>query len=168
MTLPEIGPLLTPYECQQEDYLDSLYAAFLSDLVHGNLFWKDSATPLSLRRNPMVSERHAIFWHIISGGGSEESARVIDGERCRRLHWIAPMIRMFNLTHPALGAGTIRWWRSPRPGSPRFLLSTSDYSYVVVIEERPEYALLVTAYCVEQEHRRRKLQKEHDAHWERR
>lgn len=37
MTLPEIGPRPTPEECENEDYLDSLYTVFLSDLVHGSI-----------------------------------------------------------------------------------------------------------------------------------
>lgn len=97
----------------------------------------------------------------------DDRDRTIDPERCRRIHWIRPILDSFNLGFP-LELVFPRWWKSgqPRFRGRRYLLATEDYSYVVVIDERPGYALLVTAYYIEHIRRRRKMREECDGFWE--
>lgn len=60
----------------------------------------------------------------------------------------------------------IRWWMdNKRTSSPRYGLTRPEFDYIIVIEQRPDYALLVTAYYAEHEHLRRKFKKEHDEFW---
>jgi len=63
----------------------------------------------------------------------------------------------------ALESNSGVWWRKERKGAGRMLIALLDFSYVVVLADRGEYILLWTAYCVEQEHRRRKLRIEYKA-----
>ncbi|MDU5969667.1 MAG: hypothetical protein E6Z04_12000, partial [Cutibacterium avidum] len=74
------------------------------------------------------------------------------------------LIEIFNTEFP--NEGDIRWWiDTKRTSRPRYVITRPDFDYVVVVEQRPGYALLVTAYYAEQAHCRRKLQREHDAYW---
>ncbi len=50
---------------------------------------------------------------------------------------------------------------SRRSGERRIVMAIPDFSYVVVLADRGSYVLLWTAYYVEHDHRRRKLEAEH-------
>ena len=95
------------------------------------------------------------FWHIISEGMTEDE-RLPDLRRCERIRWPRPMIEAIALSH-------IKWWRNRRKEEERIVIALDDYSYIVVLADRGDYVLLWTAYCVEQEHTRRKLHREYEA-----
>lgn len=159
-----IGEWHNPDDSDIENYIDSLYQIFLRDLVYNKAPWKDSGLYVSMRRYDEVNGRHAIFWHIITGGSTVEENRILEEHRCVRLGWILPLILKFNNDYPE--EKEIRWWIDARRSShPRYIITKPEYDYVVVVEERSEYALLVTAYYIEREHRRRKLRNEHDRYW---
>lgn len=162
-----LGPRFDPHISDETEYLDSLYKTFLKDLAGHDTYWKSPTTRLSLRRQPEIEGRHAIFWHIVSGGSDIEIERSLDPERCIRIGWIRTMIEQFNLDFPLEKA--VRWWCSPNPRwrGRRYGLATDDYDYVVFVDERQGYALLVSAYYVEYPRRRNKFRREHDQYWER-
>lgn len=156
------GERFDPSVHSEVDYLDGLYQIFLTDLVRGNLHWKTPAKKISLRRQPEIEGRHAIFWHIVSGGSEVETDRKLDEERCIRIGWIRPILEQFNEDFP--DEQLVNWWVSPDPRwkGRRYGLATDDYDYVVFIEERRAYALLISAYHVQSQRRRNKFRSEHD------
>lgn len=161
-----VGPSFHTLGIAEEEYIDTLYAGFLDELVNSHAQWSPNGTKVSCRRHDEMYGRHASFWHCVSGGSSDEELRILDHGRCARVHWIRPILDHFNSVYPDAGSGSINWWISSRnPRAPRYLIANSDFSYVVIVDERTDYALLVTAYCVEQKHRRRKLQREHEEYW---
>lgn len=154
-----------PQSTNEVQYLDTLYSIFLNDLVHAGLRWRPTGLPLSLRRQPEIDGRHAVFWHIVSGGSNIEENRTLDLDRCARLKWVRSIIDQFNSGFP--DEKNVCWWKSPDPrwrGS-RYGIATLDFDYVIFIDERPSYALLVSAYYVERERRRLKFKREHDEYW---
>lgn len=160
-----IGPDYDPSQWTREEYIEELYQLFLTDLVRRPLRWKNDGLNVSLRRHTEIQGRHAIFWHIISGGTGAEASRQLEPQRCARIRWIRPLVENFNSEFPE--EKNIRWWiDKKRTSKPRYVLTRPEFDYVVVIEQRAEYALLVTAYYVEQRHRRRKLRREHDDYWQ--
>ncbi|OCA94562.1 hypothetical protein ACU21_05635 [Actinobaculum suis] len=102
---------------------------------------------------------------MISTGTGDELTRQIDVERCRRIGWIGIVIDWFNADWPE--EERIKWWVSSRRmgNTRRYLIATNDFAYVVIVDERPEYAVLVTAYYVNRAHRQRKLRNEHAEYW---
>ena len=61
----------------------------------------------------------------------------------------------------------IRWWiDKKRTSKSRYVITRPEFDYIVVVEQRSNYALLITAYYAEYEHRRRKLKREHDDFWQ--
>lgn len=154
-----------PLKMTRQEYVASLHEVFLNGIVNGGLFWRSECKKLSVRRNPETHGYHDGFWHLI-GGAENFDYESIEADRCQRLHWLPQIIRKFNQVHPI--EGPVKWWKSSRPQDPRdrYLIARPDYSYVVVVDERPTYALLVTAYYVSRERRRNKLRREHDAFWE--
>ena len=131
-------------------YLEAIYAVFCRDFVetkptyHGKRF--------AMKRHPMALGKEATFWHLIQEGPVEEH-RVPDFRRCERIRWPRPMIE-------GLQSGQVRVWKNIRGQSQRVVIAVSDFSYVVILDERDEFVLLWTAYFVERQHQRDKLARE--------
>ena len=162
--------LLDPFSGKVTDldlYLEGIHRIFKTDFEELPLPWATNDSFVHHKKLPPVLEWPQGFWHIISTTNTFKDHRDIDFERCRRLHWIRPMILLFNRFYPEQGNGEIHWWKSRprRNASTRYAIASPDFSYVVIIEERRDYALLITAYPVEYEHRQRKFQLEHQDYW---
>lgn len=149
-----------------DQYVENLYQMFLDELINKPLYWKTRSTTVSLRRHEEVAGRHASFWHLVSGGSATDIERNVELERCRRIGWIRPMVEAFNHDYPS--EKNIKWWVSPDPRwrGRRYVLATENFDYVLFVEERRGYALVVTAYFVEIPRRRNKFKKQHDDFWE--
>jgi hypothetical protein len=135
-------------------YLDAIYGRFLQDWISDPPASFDGKR-VSVKRHPEIQGREATFWHFISEG-TIENERTPDLRRCERIPWPRPIT-------DAIDAGRLRCWKNTRKGEERYVLALADFSYVVVIADRRSYVLPWTAYCVEEEHRRRKLAKEYEA-----
>jgi hypothetical protein len=59
----------------------------------------------------------------------------------------------------------ILWWKEMRGAETRFIPVPADFCYVMVVAGRGEYVLPWTAYFLERDHQRRKLQKKFDDYW---
>ena len=156
-----LGDVFDPNRQTEGDYLDGVYGVFLSQMVASPPEWKDSGTYVSCRRQPTVEGRHDSFWHVASASNTQSGQRTFDVERCRRIHWIRPMIEMFNAAYPDRDP-SIEWWESDhrRSRHKRYTIALPSFDYVVSVEERVSYALLVTAFPVERPRRRAKFMQE--------
>ena len=149
----------------ESQYLDTLYDCFREMLINDPLHWLTTGKTISFRREQEIDERHASFWHAVSGGSGNERDRILDHNRCLRIRWIRYLLDAFNDSYPS--EENFCWWKSPDPRwrNKRFLISTVDFDYVVIIEERRNYVLFITAYYVEEPRRRQKFQDQHDQFW---
>lgn len=150
-SLPELV-LFADSDGVWKTYLEVLYSHFETDFVRGKPRYEDKR--FALKRHPEYDGKSATFWHLISDG-KNESERIPDFRRCERIRWPRPIIE-------ASEAGVFYVWRNRRGQNERIVLALQDYSYVVILDDRQEYVLLWTAYCVEKEHQRQKLQREHE------
>lgn len=138
-----------------DEYLSSVYEHYVADLIDSprHLLGK----PVRARYNPATNGKGFSFWHVISEGEREED-RTPDLRRCERIQWIAWM-----LVHAAAGEPKILSWKNSRTTrrgtTERLVLLCEEAQYVVILEERAEYFLLVSAYPVS-ERRSEKLRKE--------
>lgn len=138
------APALVPMHGEWDDYLDSVYDHYLADLIESPKHL--NGKPVRARYNPATNGKGFSFWHLISEGEREED-RTPDLRRCERIRWIAWM-----LTHAAVGEPKVLSWknsRTTRKGTnERLVLLCEDVQYVVILEERAEYFLLVSAYPI--------------------
>lgn len=142
--------LLEDYGGDWSAFLDAVYQYFWEDFVDTRPEY--AGKRLALKRHPMLQGREATFWHLISEGRVEAS-RLPDLRRCERIRWPKPMIEQEKRRR-------LPTWVTKRHGERRIVIALHDFSYVVVLADRGNYILLWTAYCVEREHHRRKLQRE--------
>lgn len=142
-------------------YVERVYAVFVADFVKRKPP-EVNGKRISLRRHPEFQGKSFTFWHLVTEGKVEEN-RAPDVERCRRIGWPRPILER------ATDRQELRVWTNKRGNDQRVLIALPDFSYVVVLQERQDkeeqrrYFLLLTAYPVEQEHRREKLRIEQEA-----
>lgn len=148
--LPALA-LFEEYGGDWNQYLDALYTFFKQDFIDSRPAY--NGVTLALKRHPVILNKEATFWHIISEGDSEAD-RIPDMRRCERIRWPRPTIE-----HS--GDSAIKIWANERRGEKRICLWFEDADYLVILAERKGYILLWTAYTVEQEHSKRKLRKEY-------
>jgi hypothetical protein len=137
-------PPILPLEGDWKTYLDAIYEHYLADLIRRPIYVQGK--PVRARFNPATDGKGFAFWHVISEGEKEED-RTPDLRRCERIRWIAWM-----LLRAANGDEQLLSWnssRTQRRGTvERLVLFCEENKYTVVLEERDEYFLLVTAYPV--------------------
>lgn len=136
-------------------YLNAIYTIFCQDFIASKPNIENKR--FALKRHPIIEGKEATFWHIISEGDIENE-RLPDLRRCERIRWPRPMIE-------AITTGYVKYWKNMRGKEERIVIALEDFSYVVALADRGDYILLWTAYCVEQEHTRRKLKNEFTNYW---
>lgn len=136
-----------------DKYLEVLYAIFKKDFLDSSPAF--TGKQMRLKRLPYEKGKEATFWHLISEG-AVEADRTINLSRSERLPWPRPVI-------DAHADAKVRCWKNSRQGGDRILIALDDFSYLVVLADRGTYVLPWTAYPVERDHQRRKLQKEYEA-----
>jgi len=144
--------LMENYQNNWQQYLEAVYQCFYEDFIISTPYF--AGKRFALKRHPIVKGKEATFWHLISEG-EVESERLPDLRRCERIRWPRTII-------DASDSGLMKCWKNERKGDERIVLALEDFSYVVILADRGDFVLLWTAYCVEQEHRRKKLRKEYE------
>lgn len=139
----------------EQEYEDELYRLFCADWIFG-----DPPTfrgiPIRIRNGTAIDGKDFGFWHLLTGGGNEANGPLLL-ERCECISWARCLIDHADTPNT-------RVWREGRPGRGSWLVATPDFSYVVILDERGDYLLLVTAYPEERQRRRDKRRKAYETY----
>lgn len=146
--------LFETYSGNWEHYLEALYVFFKKDFIESVPSFQGMR--MALKRHPVIQNREATFWHLISEGKNEEE-RLPDLRRCERIRWPKPVIEHSD-------EKPIKVWENERRGEKRICLWLEEQQYLVVLAKRRGYILLWTAFVVMEPYRKRKLQKEYEAY----
>lgn len=149
--LPKLEQM-TDYGGDWRRYLCALYGIFCSDFIRSKPRFR--GVPLALKRHPIIADKEATFWHIISEGNIEEE-RLPNMRRCERIRWPRPAIENCD-------DDVVKVWTELRGSERRTHIWLEPESYLVVLNERKGYTLLWTAYIVEREHERQKLNRRYE------
>ena len=134
-------------------YQEALYAIFCRDFKERRVFFRGQ--PLGLKRHPLSAGKEATFWHFTCEGQIEAN-RLPDLRRCERIGWPLPIIERAD-------DSAVKVWENERKGERGACLWVEEEDYLVILRIREGYVLPWTAYLVQQEHRKRKLQKEYES-----
>ncbi len=138
-----------------KSYMDALYERFAEDFVRSKPCFRGQR--LALKRHPLSEGREATFWHMISEG-NDESGRIVDADRCKRIAWARAVIE--NADDPR-----VLVWENMRGSERRICLWLEEHEYAVILADRRGYLLPWTAYTVTRPHRKRKFRKEYEEWW---
>ncbi len=133
-------------------YLNTVYLIFENDFIKTQPQYE--GLKVAVRKYPEVDGLHRTFYHI-THEGEDEKNRTPDMRRMERIRF--PRFVIDNNTHPE-----ILIWKNTRGNDERILLFNENENYIVVLSERKEFYLFITAYYVETEHRKKALLKEYE------
>ncbi len=150
--LPELE-LFSDYGGDWDRYFEAIYQFFKADFIDDKPSFRGQR--LGLKRHPVILGKEATFWHMISTG-EVEADRLPDLRRCERIRWSKPIIENEI-------SSEVRVWEEVRKGETRIHLWLYSLGYLVILNQRNGYLLPWTAYYVEYDHERKKL----DKRWER-
>ncbi|MFA5010072.1 MAG: hypothetical protein WC553_02480 [Patescibacteria group bacterium] len=132
-----------------DKYIDAIYAHYCKDFVASKPLFR--GLPVVSRFAPPLNGKGITFWHLVSEGKTE-ATRIPDLRRCERVCWVRPMIE---------NSASLKVWEVKRKDKLHVCIALSDWSYVVVLAPRNKgYFVLLTAYTVEYDHRKRRLEAE--------
>ena len=151
-TPPWLPPLiiLQDFDGNWDRYCDALYSIFHKDFIASQPQFLNRY--VRCRRNPIMDGKEAGFWHCISEG-KDEQERTPNFRRCERIGWIRPILE--NNSDPLT-----RFWRREKRSDKRAYLWYRD-EYLIVLGERKRFFQLITAFCTDQPHTKKKLEKEY-------
>jgi len=135
-------------------YFAAVYSVFKNDFIKCQPLYK--GLKVAVRKYPEVDGLHRTFYHI-THEGEDEGNRQPDIRRMERIRYPKFVIELNQ--HPE-----ILIWKNRRGKDERILMFNASENYIVVLTERKEFYLFITAYVVDTEHRKRNLLKEYESY----
>jgi hypothetical protein len=155
MSLPLWLPHTVSVDGQWEKVLKMLYRIFEDDFIDTIPCLKGCEVLIDDR--VIDEEYEESFWHLITRRDHQSGERLLDPRRAEHLPWCAPTIN--HCSDPAVKM----WDHRESSNRLRTYVWLEHWDYVVILEKRKqrrgEVAILVTAYHVDGQSTRRKMQK---------
>lgn len=161
--LPELE-LNSNYNGKWIDYENILYEIFKSDFIESNPLFDNKK--VVIRREPYINGKEEAFYHITCQDYCHDNNREPDLRRCERIRWVRSFIENYSRCDPSLcmNCTGIKIWSEPYGKHSRVYLLLEEQKYIVIVENRMNYNLLITAFYIGQEHYMRKLLKRYQHH----
>lgn len=133
---------------------EEVYSQFEWDFVKSKPTLEGKPVYIELEK---IDGKEKSFWHVVTRDFLQNGDRVLEPIRAERIGWIRAMIESRN--HPQ-----IRTWDRVKNEKLRRYIWLFEFDHLVVLGEGRTAWWLVTAFWVEFEHERRKLEKEWSEH----
>ena len=133
------------------EYEELIYRIFLDDFVNSHPVF--NGLSVNVRFHPRVDNKEQAFFHLTSCDYSKDQERVPDLKRCERIRWVRAFIENYQCD-PSLceECDGIKIWEEPYKSFSRVHLLLEEEKYMVIIERRKRYNLLITAYYFDYHH----------------
>jgi hypothetical protein len=148
------------------NYESILYSVFKNDFLDTQPTFEGKR--VNIRRYPMVGDKEQTFFHIISEDYHKDGARILDMRRCERIRWVRAFIENYNCDPTkCVGCDGVKIWEEDMKRSPgkRVHLLLEEERYLVVLERRDTYCLLITAFYIKHDHSLRKKVLKYENYW---
>lgn len=136
-----------------EIYEEYLYSIFKADFLANPLRFNGKF--VRTRQYPKINDREEAFYHITCKNYFNPKERDPDLRRCERIRWARWFIENYPKCKQCLDSSCsgIKIWKEPyKQNRCRYHLFLEDERYLVILEERSNYYLLITAYYIEYKH----------------
>lgn len=156
-------PELMLYEDYQswDDYQEAIYKVFCEDFKESSPEFKGQK--VKVRYHPIEFGKEEAFFHITCQDYRKDGERVPDFRRCERIKWVRKFIENYNCNQRECEhCEGVKVWREPYKSNSRVHILLEEERYMVVIECRKDYCLLITAFYFEHDHSLNKKLKKYD------
>ena len=124
---------------------------------------------IRIRSNPRYEGREEAYWHLTCRDygkeGKGSAGRDPDLERCARIKWPRAFIENYLLCKACGIAGcegVLVWRARSAKGRERVKIFSREERYIVVLEPRNNYCLLITAYFISEDYSLRACLREYE------
>ena len=128
-------------------YLEELYAIFKRDFIDSQPTYDNAI--VDVRRTPYDKGKEDGFWHVTCKDYHTGGQRNADLRRCERIGWIRPTIENCDCHKWCSDCSGVLVWREPYKDTFRIHFLLKDERYLVIIEPRRTYYVLITAFYIE-------------------
>ena len=133
------------------EYLDSLYIIFKKDFIEDRIIFDEKY--VNYRREPMDGKYEHAFIHLTHKNefhnSNNPNDRVPDPRRAERIGWNKPIIEQYPCNEECLNCSKILYFEKLHGKNVRSYFLLKDFRFMVIIEKRNNYNLLITGYYIE-------------------
>lgn len=142
---------LEEYGNDWTSYEDALYSIFKKDFIDTAPNFEGKV--VQIRKYPIEFGKEEAFFHVTCQDYTKTRNRSPDLRRCERIRWVRAFIENYNC-NPNLCdlCDGIKLWSEPHKNTTRVHLLFEEEKYIVVLERRSSYCLLITAYYIDHGH----------------
>ena len=145
------------------EYDEELYQIFKADFIDTQPVFEQKA--VKIRFHPMVDGKEQAYFHVTSVNYRDDQDRKPDPRRCERIQWIRAFIENYQCDSSLCDeCDGIKVWEEPYKSNQRVYLLLEEEKYMVILERRPQYILLITAYYLNYAHMLEKQLKKYAAY----
>lgn len=140
--LPELITL-DDFNGEWSSYESYLYDIFSKHFLETNPIFNGKI--VRPRQHPMHNGKYESYFHITSGHYKEVEERVPDFRRCERIKWPKAMIEN-SKCNCIDNCDNYLIWKKKYKNKFRYSLLLKNEKYLVILEERPKYYILISAF----------------------
>ena len=122
-------------------YEDKLYELFVETFINNHPTFNNK--PVHVKKYPLDGNKEHAFTHL-----KDVNDRLPDLRRAERITWIKPVIENYPCLEECLNCNKIKYWEEIYRNKLRINLFFEDFRYFVVLEDRGNYYLIITAYYI--------------------
>ena len=114
--------------------------------------------PVKIRKYPFEFGKEEAFFHLTCQDYMKSKERFPDFKRSERLKWCRSFIDNWNkcADYICSNCNGLKIWKEPFKKTFQVCILSEEYKYIVVLEKRENYYLLITGYYIEFDHVMRK------------
>jgi hypothetical protein len=154
-------PVLEPYNSDKiwEEYQEFIYSIFKNDFITTFPIFENKK--VKIRYHPIEFGKEEAFFHVTCQDYLKDGERLPDLRRCERIRWVRKFIENYNCKDNCEPCTGVKVWNKPYKNSERTHILFEEEKYMVVVEKRERYCLLITAYYFDRAHTLDKKLKEY-------
>lgn len=138
-------------------YEKKLYSFFRAIYILRLMNFK--GTILRYRRHPIIENREELYYHLTCCDYNKEKDRMPDPERIIRIEWTRAFIENYLCYNTCCNSKPMYWIKKYNTCIKHKIFHND---FLIVIEERVEYYLLITGHYINEEYYRRDLKNEYE------
>lgn len=146
---------------QWAEYEEMIYDIFIDDFITDVPQFRDK--DIKIREYPRIDGKEESFYHVTCKDYFKTMERNPDLRRCERIRWVRAFIENYNCD-PTLceDCEGVKVWCETYKGKKRIHFLLVEEKYMVVIEKRPNYYQLITAFYFDYDNALEKKLKHYD------
>lgn len=133
------------------EYLEGIYVIFKRDFIDSKPFFEGKI--VNYRKAPMDGKYEHTFIHLTHKdeyhNSSNPNDRVPDSKRSERIGWNRAIIENFKCNYTCENCDKVLYFEKYYKKNVRSYLLFKDAKFLVIIEKRESYNLLITGYYIE-------------------